>query len=265
MNLDPLIRFYDEFTPESVARFGGLGHWVMKDYRYANLVALIASAGLIAFARPGRLGPAAAAILLLSPRELFVLEQGWTESAAILALAATVFAACRMPRALPWVFGAMLATKQYFVLCVPLGFLLLPRPLSLKTSWQFAWKAALVPIVLTLPFFLWGPKAFIDSVILFQARQPFRPDSLSYLAWTIKDGKPGLPQWAGFAVLFPAWALAWLRAPRTAFGFAASTAVMFALFFAFSKQAFCNYYFLIVAAFCLAAASTQPREGLGNP
>ena len=22
MNLDPLIRFYDEFTPESVARFG---------------------------------------------------------------------------------------------------------------------------------------------------------------------------------------------------------------------------------------------------
>jgi hypothetical protein len=44
------------------------------------------------------------------------------------------------------------------------------------------------------------------------------------------------------------------RVPRTPAGFAASTALIFALFFAFNKQAFCNYYFVVFAASCCAAA-----------
>ncbi len=244
--------------PPLTLALGAFGQLAANDYRYANLGALILSAGLIAFSRPGRIAPAAAAILLLSPRSLFVLEQGWTESTAILAFSVTVFCACRTPRVLPWAFGAMLATKQYFVLCAPLAFLLMPPPLTLRSAIAFAWRAMLVPVVLTLPFVLWSPKAFFDSVVLFQVLQPYRADSLSFLAWTMVNGVPRIPLWAGFAALIPAYLLALFRAPRTPFGFAAASGLMFLMFFAFSKQAFCNYYFLIVGVLCAAVGAANP-------
>ena len=55
------------------------GHVLFGDYRYSQLAAMVISAGLIATARPGRLGFAAAALMLFTPRAFFVLEQGWTE------------------------------------------------------------------------------------------------------------------------------------------------------------------------------------------
>ncbi|MBS1154027.1 MAG: hypothetical protein H6Q89_5725, partial [Myxococcaceae bacterium] len=246
--------------PPLTLALGGLGHALADDYRYANLAALIASAALIAFSRPGRVASTAAVILLMSPRSLFVLEQGWTESSAILAFAAVVFCACRAPRLLPWVFGAMLATKQYFVLCLPLVFLLLPRPLTWRGFAGFAWRSAVIPVVTILPFLIWSPKGFIDSVGMFQVRQPFRPDSLTFLTATMKNGVPGLPQWAGFAALVPAYLLGIVRAPRTPVGFAVASALMFGVFFAFAKQAFCNYYFLVVAILCCAAAAAKPDQ-----
>ena len=31
------------------------------------------------------------------------------------------------------------------------------------------------------------------------------------------------------------------------------------MFFAFAKQAFCNYYFLVIGMFCAALAAVSPR------
>jgi len=50
-----------------------------------------------------------------------------------------------------------------------------------------------------------------------------------------------------------------IRAPRSPAGFAAATAFTFILFFAFAKQAFCNYYFLVIGMLCAALAASDRR------
>ena len=70
-----------------------------------------------------------AALYLFTPRSFYVLERGWTEPFVVFLLAATVFCACHLPRALPYLFGLFVSAKQYLILVVPLYALLLPRPL----------------------------------------------------------------------------------------------------------------------------------------
>jgi hypothetical protein len=54
--------------------------------------------------------------------------------------------------------------------------------------------------------------------------------------------------------------LALRRAPRSPAGFATAAAVTYLAFFAFNKQAFCNYYSFVVAALCCAAGvATLPQ------
>jgi len=62
------------------------------------------------------------------------------------------------------------------------------------------------------------------------------------------------------------------RAPRTPAGFAAGASLVFLAFFAFNKQAFCNYYFFVIGGICCALAASQPPAGepvatgsTGNP
>jgi hypothetical protein len=43
-------------------------------------------------------------------------------------------------------------------------------------------------------------------------------------------------------------------------GFAIATALCLGLFFAFSKQAFCNYYFLVVGIICCALAALPASD-----
>jgi predicted branched-subunit amino acid permease len=71
-----------------------------------------------------------------------------------------------------------------------------------------------------------------------------------------------LPLWTGFAIAFLALVLAAWRSPRTPAGFAASASIVFFAFFSFAKQAFCNYYFMILGAICCAVAAlhSPPRS-----
>ncbi|MBI3183477.1 MAG: hypothetical protein HYZ28_15170 [Myxococcales bacterium] len=234
------------------------GHLLAGDYRYANLVALTASGALMAYARPGRLSTAAAAIFLFTPRGLFVLEQGWTEANAILMLAVAIFLACRAPRALPYGLGLLLAVKQYFVLIAPL--MLLIAPAARRELLRFSLKAVILALAVTLPLALWDVGGFVSSVVTFQGKQPFRPDALSFVAWTAREGIPVLPGWVSFAAVVPVLGFAFWRAPRSPFGFAAASALLYLLFFGFAKQAFANYYFLVIGALCCAIAALHPTD-----
>jgi hypothetical protein len=51
--------------------------------------------------------------------------------------------------------------------------------------------------------------------------------------------------------------IAYWKLPRTIAGWAMAVCLTYIIFFAFNKQAFCNYYFMIIGFACLAAASTQ--------
>ena len=240
----------------------GTGHLLGGDYRFTNLAAMGLAAMLMATCRPGRWAPLAAAVFLFTPRTFFVLEQGWTDAYVVLLLAATVWCACRVPRLLPFALGLLFAIKHYMVLAAPLVVLLHPGPQPWRDTLRTLLKAAALAAVVTLPFAVLDPKAFFHDLIGFQLRQPFRMDALSYLAWWAKQTGEQPPSWIGFAMVLPALGLSLWRAPRTPAGFAAAVALTFLVFFAFSKQAFCNYYFFIVGALCTAIAAWTPPPTL---
>jgi hypothetical protein len=96
--------------------------------------------------------------------------------------------------------------------------------------------------------------------VTFQFLQPFRPDSLSYLAWYARIAGTQPASWVGFVMMFAAMAAVIWRAPRTAAGFAAGGATILFAFFAFNKQAFCNYYFVVVGALWCAVAASSGRH-----
>lgn len=238
---------------------GWLGKALGGDFRFANLACITLAGGCMAYARGGRLGFAAAAAFLLTPRMLFVLEQSWTDAYAVGLLALTVFCALRAPRLTPYAFGLLLVSKQYTLPLAPLALLLIEGPWSLRAIVRFALKAAVPALGVTLPFLVWNPCAFLDSVYFTARNIPFRPDSLSLIAWTAKEGAPTLPSWSSFAAMAVALGLGLVRGARSPAGFAGGAALVIFCFFLFSRHAFCNHYFLVIGALFLAAAAMRPE------
>ncbi len=234
--------------------------YLFGDYRYSLMVCNAATATLMALARPSKLSTTAAALFLFTPRSIFVLEQGWTEPMLLLSIAAVGFTALRFPKALPYAAGVMLASKQYAFLMAP-AFLLLPQVNKERaTLIGFAWRAVAVAAALTVPFLLWDPKGFVHSIFMVQLGLPFRNDSLNFSAWWVQRGGTPPPGILGWLMLLPAYAALWWRAPRTAGGFAITAGSIMLSFVIFNRQAFCNYYFLILGALLVGAAFSFPLD-----
>lgn len=237
------------------------GH-MAGDHRYSHLAAVALAGAMLAWLGTSWLCRLAAILLLFTPRALMVIELGWTEPVVVLMAAATVFCAVRAPRWLFLPLGLLLASKQYMVLALPLTVLLVPPPWSWRRwLWLMAGSLAVAAAV-TLPLALWSWPDFWRSAVVFQLRQPVRDDSLSLLAvWGHAAGS--LPRWAAMAVgwlaVVPAMVLAVRRCPRSPAGFATGLGFVLLVFFSFAKQAFCNYYFFVLA--CLAAAIAAMPAG----
>ncbi|MGV3622196.1 MAG: hypothetical protein ACO1OB_15335 [Archangium sp.] len=229
---------------------------LLGDYRYTQLLAVLFTAGVMFWLRPGRNAVLAGALFVFSPRIFFVLEQGWTEPLVVALLAAVALANEKKPSLTPWVFGLLLAVKQYTLFMVPLGWLLLADDQrNVKSALLFFAKAALTASVVTLPFVLWNPGEFWFSVVKLQTLQPFRGDSLSVMAKLAgMTGKQPAAWWA-FIVATVVTGLSLWRIPRGSAGFLVAVTVTYLAFFATSKQAFANYYFLVIGAAALAAAA----------
>jgi hypothetical protein len=175
----------------------------------------------------------------------------------------------RMPRqgavawsrlAVPVTLGLLLAVKQYLVVLLPVTLLLAGRPIDWR-RWLFMMLATgLAALVVTLPLALWDPSTFIRSVITLQIHQPFRLDALSYTAWMAQAGGPRLPAWVPFAAVIAVALGALWRLPVGPRGFSAAAAISLLAFFALNKQAFANYYFLVIAGLCCATAAMDHTE-----
>lgn len=228
---------------------------LLGDVRWAHLAALELAALLIALAVPGRSGFIAAAMLLFSPRALMVMYFAWTETMVVLCIAATLFCAFRYPKRLWIALGLLLAVKQYMILVMPLGLLLIPA----NKRWQTLTKTIALAAGITLPFFLWNPGAFVRSVVLMQMLQPFRTDALSLPAMFAHFTGLHLPAIGAFvgAGAMLVWRLR--KGERTASEFAGAVALVLLVFFVLNKQAFCNYYFAVIGACCGAAAVAVSR------
>lgn len=231
----------------------------LGDIRYAHLAALALAGGALACTGRGRLAPLAAGLLLFSPRFGLLLQMSWTEPFAILFLTLTVLCARRAPRLVPLAFGLLLASKQYLVLAAPAAILLVPEgPDRLRRTARLLLIAGGVAAAVTLPLALWNLSAFVRSTVVLHLRQPLRMDSLSFAVALVRAGgsraiASGAPLLLGPAAL----ALGLARAPRAPAGFALALGFGFLVFFACSGQAFCNYYFVPMAALCAALASAD--------
>ena len=237
-------------------------YWFGGDVRFAMVVASAIAAVLMALARPGRWGALAAALFLLTPRGLFVMEVGWTEPLGALMFSVMMFCACRWRAGLPWAIGLFLCTKQYNILMLPLLGLLIEERVDWREIRGMLLKAGVVVVALNLPFFLWQPRDFVRATVIWQIIQPLRFDSLSYLPWICKQFHLlQAPLLATAVSVGLAICLAIFKGVRTPAGFAASLTLVNLAFFAMSKQAFPNYYYFVVCTCCWGVAATRVGDG----
>jgi len=234
------------------------------DPRYALVLFFAAAAVLTVSIGRGPISLCAAVMLLLAPPVWLFLRSAWTEPEMILGLAAIAWLAVRRSRALPIALGLFLSLKQYTVIFIPLIPLILPRPTDWKSSTRFFAIVFGTAAAVTLPMILWDWKAFWDLNFHIIPSQPFRRDSLSFLAMYARSLPRGSPPPSGaFALvaLLPFLCLALWKAPRNAAGFVASVAIAQSLFFLFSRQSFLNYHFFSAAALLIAAATYERVYG----
>lgn len=259
---DSLVQFGLPYPPLSLL-MALPGQLALGDLRYSELLALIVGCGAIGYTTRGRAAPLAAALVLFTPRTFFVLEQGWTESFAICWLGMTVAAAASRRQSRSVMLGLLCAVKQHMIVALSFASWLTDRPGDTAQRNALTLRAVGVATALTLPFFVWDPSGFWRSVVWLQFLEPMRPDSLSMLSlivhagWTVPRAVQTL---APFAALALGLVLSFRCAPRSPAGFALAIGVSFFLMFAFSKKAFCNYYFFVLAALSAGVAASEENQ-----
>lgn len=234
------------------------GQLAFKDYRYAQLTAAVCAAALMGYVGGSLVSKLAAVLWLTTPRLYFVLEQGWTEPIAVLMFALTTFCLVRKPALSPWTAGLLVVTKQYVVLAAPLIWRYASsRPRGAR---PFATRALIAGSIVTVPFILWNVRAFVETVVLLQAKEPFRIDSLSFVSWAARAGW-GEASWVwAVAGGLVALAIAIRRSSNTVAGLCASIALAMLGFFTLGSKAFCNYYIFVIGALCCAIAADEAER-----
>ncbi len=244
----------------------GVPGLLLGDVRLASLLALLAAAASIAaLGRRAGTSPAVAELagllVVFQPRGLFVLEQAWTETAALAFLALSLLAVQRFLAApgrgallaCGLSLGVAAAAKQYMPLLLLPLWLALPRSRGVRLKTALLGAGVLAATV--VPFALWAPAAFYRSVVLMQVLQPLRLDALSYLA--LWGQLFPAPQQLALVAFIAAPALLYAARPRptdpSVLGQATlAAASAFFAFVLFNKQAFCNYLFLVVGTLTAA-------------
>jgi hypothetical protein len=231
------------------------------DVRWALVLAGAISACMLAWIHPGAGATSAAALFLFAMPALFILPLGYTDVLMAGAMIATVLCSIRFPRAVPLLLGVLLGTKQYAIVLLPAMILLAPQPVSIRRTLRWFWPAIVVAGLLMLPPFLVDFGSAWRSMVLFHFHQPFRSDSLGYLPLLGEAAGARVSGIAPWIALLLAAGLIWMRAARTGQGFCIGSALLIAVFFAFGKQAFANYYFFVIACLCAAIATADSSSG----
>jgi hypothetical protein len=241
-----------------------IGYLASGDYRLAMGLSLVVGVIGLAWAGGSRFSFLVAMALLTTPRAFFVLNQGWVEPAMVLMLGFAAVAGMRRiggarSNWLAHAAGLLMVSKQSMVVALPAALLLLPRPMTRRWVCGFVVRAVAAGLVVSLPLVLMAPRAFWRSAVQIPLAMPARLDSMNFAyIWVQQMGRPA-PQIIGVGLVIAAALLGWWRLPRGFGSFAGAAALSFLGFFAFAHQAFCNYYFFVIALLCAGAIGvTQP-------
>ena len=121
------------------------------------------------------------------------------------------------------------------------------------------WPPLAVVAFTMIPFLLWAPSDFVQSVLRVQLVQPFRPESLAFPALVAQS--VGTPHSLAVTVLQGVAVVGTIvvclrRSPVGPHGFALASALILVVLYATSKQAFPNYYSLAIGLLFLGASAS---------
>lgn len=242
---------------------------VFGDPRLGFLLCLTASVLVLWRLGGAGSGGPAAMLLAFSPVVPNVIYLAWTEPLVLLAFTTTAYAIHRKPSVVPWMFGVFLAAKQYAILLSPLYLLTMQRPWRPAAILSRGVRVIGALLLFTAPLALLDLPAYSWSVLELQFIQPFRPDSLSILAFVVNNFSwppPNLHVGAMVLAVLLSTTLVLRFAPQTKIGFAGGVAVVTLSFLLLSKQAFANYYlFALGAAFTAAVEPMTTRSDDSEP
>ena len=238
------------------------GH-LLGDVRYSQLIAMVVTALALFALASDRLGRVAAILGVASVSAIPILTGAWTEPTSVALLACLVLALKRRRHLIAALFlGLLLVSKQYFVVVIPIVWLI-RQWLTRRIILIGLGLAAAV----TLPLFIVDPATFWKCITGIQTAA-LRPDSLSLLVSSVQTfGWP--PPWT-YGVLpllaggLTALILA-LRAPRTPAAFAGAVGLTLLVTILLSRQAFTNYYFMVRGALLIAAVAWPTELGPTKP
>jgi hypothetical protein len=245
------------FYPPWTTLTGAVPTLLGLDVRWLNAVADGVAALLLVVvgsqARRPDIGILCASIYLCAPRSAPQVELGYMEPQLAALLGGFVCLASGWPGVAGALLGMAVAAKQSTVLvAVPAIRYLWRRPQALLA-------AAAVTVAVVLPFFVWGPDAFLETVL---RRQMGVADSstlsvmglLLALNWSV-------PGWLLWAVRLPVIAAITARAPGDRpLGLGLWFAAVSIVFFWLNNIAFANHYHSIAYLLLLGIAGNCDCE-----
>ena len=230
---------------------------VLKDVRFAMLIALlVAGLGMRFITSRARTGlpsiveDAPPLFLWLAPKTFFILEQAWVDPVQLMIITLMCCAhVARRPLLTAALLGVVLSAKQTMFWAVGLTGIILRFD---RKQWL---TTAGVAAALVLPFVLIDWRALKHANFDFLKQLPSRPEALTFNSLYLRLSGRELPGAVGFGLAATvAGASIWLMRPSLA-RLTVAVAATYAVFFAFNKWAFANYYFLMAGLASLAAAS----------
>src|SRR4051812_26650542 len=231
--------------------------WLSGDVRYGLLTAAVLAALVVRrFDRPE--APAVAALLLVLPGWVLLVNRSWTEPLLLAALAVAVFGLrTERPVLAVVALAVALACKQHIVLLLPL--FAVWRSFGLRRTLAAVGLAALVVV----PWVLAGAGDFWHDAVHANLALRVLPSSLSVPGLLIRhDIHVGF--WLAAVMLAAAYALVLWRLPRTPSGLALGCATVMWAFDLANKQTFFNHYTLPLGLLVIAVAAAAPQPMPGS-
>lgn len=236
--------------PPSMAVLYAPASWLTGEPRWTNLIAWLATLTTLMFLAVRSLDRFRLLVALLFasiPAWTFVVQAGWTEMVTLALIVGAGVSWTKLPTIAPASLGLAVASKQYFLVALPL--LLFHPSIRGKRAMVvlFVAAATLIPFVILDPIHLW------QSIVAFHVNTPPRTNSANLVGLLALAGIDWHPP-VLIVVVVPALVAAWaaLRSRRLS-GFTAGLALTLGTFFMISSQAFSNYWFLIAGLCGLSA------------
>ena len=196
------------------------------------------------------------------PSSIYVLDLSWTEPFLVLTFSFVMFCACRWPKALPYALGPVFLHQAVHDPDDPAIAPADRRPPPLENAGQH--------IVQSRPgrrrdqfavSDLERPRIHPRRSSYFNSSKPSATTPSATWCFSTESFPPvHLPIWISLLPLVAIIPLSLRRLASSPAGFAAAVTAVHLFFFAFNKQAFCNYYYFVIATACwsIAAANFPP-------